>query len=461
MDEEIRSDVVLEIGRLDRHLRSSAGVVLIGEAAYRLGTFVILLILARSMSPTDYGSAAIFFAVLTLGGAIAQFGLPQAAVRLIASRLTNGRPEAVRSAWSTWWTAALVAVVLYPLSAYVVLPATFHDFVHDAQLADVAPLVAIGIVFEGFQITVAEIFRGFHRVGAAVALGFAGRAAVVVSATAALALDDAVTVHRIVAVYAVAVTALWLVGSLAMVRLLRGSSVSGQGQCNLPWTARWRAVCALALPIVVITVANRVLVQGDTLVVGHLASRVDTATYNLASRVCNLLFVPYVAGTLTLAPVVAGLWTRNERDRIERVVRSAATLASLVAVVAAVIAAAAGGPAIRVVFGGAYSGAGVLLTLLAIGPVAAAVTTGAGVVLTSSGHQRAAMLGSVVVTIATVGVEFAFGEVSDARGVAVGSAVGSVAQAVVMAVLAWRLVEVRSWPTPHIGSIRAALGRSG
>jgi O-antigen/teichoic acid export membrane protein len=454
---EAASDRVLEPGRLGGYLRSSAGIVIVGETAYRLGTFIILLVLARSMRPSSYGSIVIFFNVLTLGAAFSQFGLPQAAVRVIAARLaSSGEHDAIRAARTTWFVAVAVAAVLFPLTAYAVLPPTLRDFVHDPQLADFSTLVAVGIVFEGFQISVAEIFRGFHRVALAVAFGFAGRAVVVFGAVAALAAADAVTVRRVVAVYAASVCTLSVLGSIAL--------FATAGRRDRPSTrkesdaASVRGVLLLALPILVVTVANRLLVSGDTMIVGHLASRVDTATYNLASRVCNLLFVPYVACTLVLAPVVAGLWSRGDRHTLERVTRGAATVAGGLTCVGCVLAAVVGGPAIRLVFGSAYSGGGVLLALLAVGPAAAALTAGAAVVLTSTGHQRVAMLGSVLVTAATLGAEFGLGSAYGARGVAVASGLGSVAQGVTMAVLARRLVGIRTWPSRGIADLRRAIG---
>ncbi|HVU61118.1 MAG TPA: oligosaccharide flippase family protein [Mycobacteriales bacterium] len=451
-------DGVLETGRLGRYLRSSAGVVVIGEASYRVGTFAILLVLARAMRPADYGSVVIFFTVLTLGAVVSQFGLPPTAVRLISARLTSdGASGAKRAAWSTWLVAAVIAALLLPVLALVVLPPTLRDFTHDPQLARLSTLVAVGVVFEGFQITVAEIFRGFHRVGLAVTFGFAGRAVLILGAIGGLAAADAVTVRRVVLVYAVAVCALSVCASLAMLASLGRATHPTRRTADL--SVEISAVVRFALPILVYTVANRLLVQGDTLIVGHLASRVDTATYNLASRICNLLFVPYVAGTLVLAPVVAGLWSRNDRDRIERVARAAASVSGGLTCVGCIVAACVGGPAIRVVFGHAYAGGGVLLALLAIGPAAAALTAGAAVVLTSTGHQRATMIGSVAVTIATLGAEFGLGEHYGARGVAVASGLGSVAQGVAMAVLAWRLVAIRTWPSLAVADLRHALGK--
>jgi O-antigen/teichoic acid export membrane protein len=452
-------DVVLDQGRLGRYLRSSAGIVVIGEASYRLGTFVILLVLARAMRPVDYGSVVIFFTALTLGAVVSQFGLPPTAVRVIAARLTShGSSGARRSAWSTWLVAVVVAVLLFPLLAFVVLPPTLRDFMHDPQLAHLSTLITVGIVFEGFQITVAEIFRGFHRVVLAVAFGFAGRAVLILGAIGGLVAADAVTVRRVVLVYAIAVCALSFCGSFALFAVFaRG----GEQQTQVDDTStEIRAVVRFALPILVYTVANRLLVQGDTLIVGHLASRVDTSTYNLASRICNLLFVPYVACTLVLAPVIAGLWSRGDRDRVERVSRAAATVAGGLTCLGCALAAAVGGPAIGLVFGRAYSGGGVLLALLALGPAAAALTAAAAVVLTSTGHQQVTMLGSVAVTAATIAGEFALGSEFGARGVAVASGLGSVAQGVAMAVLAWRVVGVRTWPSRGIADFRSALKSS-
>jgi O-antigen/teichoic acid export membrane protein len=455
--DDVRADAVLESGRLARYLRSSAGIVVIGEASYRLGTFVILLVLARAMHPVEYGSVVIFFTVLTLGAVVSQFGLPPSAVRVLAARLTSGGVDAATtSAWAVWLAAAVVAALLFPLVAFVVLPPTLRDFMHDPQLARLSTLIAIGIVFEGFQITVAEIFRGFHRVTLAVAFGFAGRAVLVLGAVVGLVAADAASVRRIVVVYAIAVCALSLGASVALFTTF-GRRDALRTRDGVAFGVECRAVVLFALPILVYTVANRLLVQGDTLIVGHLASRVDTATYNLASRICNLLFVPYVACTLVLAPVLSGLWSRGERDRVERVARAAATVAGGLTAVACVLAAAVGGPAIGLVFGRAYSGGGVLLALLAVGPAAAALTAGAAVVLTSTGHQRATMLGSVAVTVATLAAEFGLGSEFGARGVAVASGLGSVAQGVAMAALAWRLVGVRTWPSRGIADFRSVI----
>ena len=70
------------------------------------------------------------------------------------------------------------------------------------------------------------------------------------------------------------------------------------------------------------------------------------------------------------------------------------------------------------------------------------------------------VLGSVAVTTATMLLEFGLGSVWAARGVAVGSGLGSVAQAVVMAAFAHRLLKVKTWPSAQLRDLRAVISRS-
>lgn len=403
--------------------------------------FTVLVILARALSRPAYATTVLFILVVTLGGTVVRCGLPKSCVRAVASALAaEGREQADRVARTGVLTVGFLAVVAIPVSSLVVHFLALGAL-DDPTLARLSWFVGLVIAVEGYQLTVAEIFRGFHRVGSAVLLGYAARSALLLLAVLGLAVGNECSVEHVMWAYLACDVVPAVVGSFRLYRLTR--SPSGPTQPFELGVARHLVGVGVTLAVVEMT--TFFLTQGDSLVVGAVATHTDTALYNTASRLANLLAIPYFATSLVLPPIVAGLWATGQRGRLERTVRTGAFIGAAPVAIVYLIAVVLARPLFGAVFGTGYRGAALYFIVLGVGPVLNAATGAAVTVLTMVGEQRLVAIATVVVTCLTVGAEVELGREFGAIGVAAASAVGTIVSNVTLSVAAWRRANVRTW----------------
>lgn len=424
-----------------RYLARSSFYVFGGQLLRIGSTFAVLVILAHQLSRPSYASVVLFLLVVTVGGTVVRCGLPKSCVRAIADALvTAGRGRAETVARVGAATVGLLALVSFPV-VVVVVHYLARDVLSDPTLARLSWLVGLSVVVEGYQLTVAEIFRGFHRVGAAVLLGYASRSALLVVVVAALAVLHGCGVAHVMVAYLACDALPAAVGSV----MLMQSASPSRAAVSVDRVAVARRLVAVGSMIAVVETTTFFLTQGDSLVVGAVASHADTALYNTGSRVANLLAIPYIATSLVLPPIVAGLWASGQRGRLERTVRAGALVGALPGLAVYLVLAVLGRPVMGVVFGHGYRGAAFYFIVLGVGPVLNAATGAAVTVLTMIGEQRIVAALTVILTLMALGSEILLGRAFGAIGVAVASALGTIVSNLALSIVAFKRANVRTW----------------
>jgi O-antigen/teichoic acid export membrane protein len=423
-----------------RYLARSSLFVFGGQLLRIASTFTVLVILAHQLARPAYASSVLFFLVVTVGGTVIRCGLPKSCVRAIAdASVVSGRARAESVAWIGAVTAGALALVAVPVAS-IAVHYLARDVLNDPFMTRLSWLVGVAIAVEGYQLTVAEIFRGFHRVGTAVMLGYAARSALLVLAVAGLAVTGESSVRHVIEVYVACDALPAIVGSAMLI-----ASTRTRAKADVRAVEVVRQLLSIGAAMAIVELTTFFLTQGDSLVVGAVASHTDTALYNTGSRVANLLALPYFATALVLPPIVAGLWASGQRGRLERTVRAGAFIGAVPGALVYLVIAILGRPIMAEVFGHGYRGAALYFIVLGTGPVLNAATGAAVTVLTMVGEQRVVAIITVILTVVTVGSEVALGRAFGAMGVAVASVLGTIVSNLALSIVALRRTKVRTW----------------
>ena len=83
----------------------------------------------------------------------------------------------------------------------------------------------------------------------------------------------------------------------------------------------------------VASIANAVLSRGDIWLAGIFLSDTDVAVYGGAARLVLVMALPIAIASAVLAPTISQLYTRGERQRLERAMRIVATFAAAPALI--------------------------------------------------------------------------------------------------------------------------------
>lgn len=429
-----------------RRILVGGGWSLLGRGSAAFLGLATSAILTRLVSPSDVGTYFVAASVVLVGSMLGGFGLNQLVVRLVAESLSTGRPG---RAWRAVWTTLRLSVLGAGLLAggYLLVGAPLAGRIFGSPgLAGISLLVAGWIVVLTVQTIVAEAHRGFSDIRSAALFGGPLQAGLLLAFLAgALVVGYPLSLSSVVLAALGSAVVGTLAGGVALRRRSRGTP---QGYAGDPGVAP-RTLVRVAAPLLATNLLAILLSQADLWVVAAFLPESDVAVYGTAARVAGVVGLPLLVANGMLAPLIADLYTRGERAKLQRALRATASVTSVPSLLAAGIFVVAGGPLLGAVYGEHYAAGWLVLAVLSLGQTTHVVAGSCGLALAMSGRQREL----VIVTTATAGVLVPCALVLltrtyGAEGAAVAAASGLALQNVIWVLVARRTIGVWSVASP-------------
>lgn len=412
---------------------------LIGHAVFLVSTILMSGIATRVLSPSDAGRYFLALSIATTAAALAEFGLRPAGVRLIAESLAMRKPGRAKAALRHVVSAGLLSTIL--VTAILVSPVG-RGIVRTAfaavPLAEVIVLIALLGACRALGDLRAEVIRGFSDIR--LASVFKGADAGALGALALIGVyllaPEQATLQLVLGLTIVA----WVPGLLVGYTIIhaRWRGLSG------PETISRKQVFFVAWPMMITGLAGLLMAHADLWVVGAVLAAPDVSLYAAALRVLALVSVPLVVVNAVVPPLIADLYTRGEKGRLERLLRVSATLAALPALASVAVFAVAGGPMLRLVFGPFYAEAGLLLVVLSAGKLVNVCAGSGAHLLAMTGHEQLSMKITAASALAMIGLAAALVHPFGLLGVASAAALGVAGRNVALVLAARRMTGIWS-----------------
>lgn len=376
---------------LRQRLLAGGAWVVAGKVVTAASALLANALLARLLAPEALGAYFLVFSVTSFFAVVAQMGLSQAIVRLVAESLATQRPgraaRAVRLACRL--TAASTAVIAVLLGAGLAAAIAEHFF-SSALMAGVAGFTALWVIVQTFQRVLSEAFRGYHDIRMATLLGGTLTAVLTALLFAGLWLlrDDGAGLRTVLslAIAAGAANAI-----LAGILIAPRTHSAGEGGLAA------RELVQVALPLWITNIMVLGLTQADLWIIGLFLTERDVAVYGAVTRLIASIVTPLLLVNNVISPYIAQLHATGQRDKLEKMLRTAATLATLPAVAILIVFAFFGEQILELVYGEFYGAGATALLILAAGQVVNVAAGSCGLTLIMTGHQTLAM----AITIAT------------------------------------------------------------
>jgi O-antigen/teichoic acid export membrane protein len=439
-----------EARRLGARLLSGGAWAFVGRAILAVTALVANVILARLLTPAEFGTYFLTLTIVSAGGMLAQLGLGQALVRFVAVDDTSvsrrGVPSTVLTAMlASCGAGALIAAIL------LVGPGArlAEDVFHSDALAGVLAVAAVWVVAQGLIVLVAESFRGLSDIRAASVLGPTLASLLNVIGLALLFVGSGrASLELAVLVGAAAALGSFVLGGAFLAMRLRGTPM-GNGMPLRP-------LLAISVPILVANGSLFLLNYADVIIIGAYRGATEVGVYAAAQRLAGVVIIPFLIMDAVVPPMVASEHARGNTGAVGRILRLAATMGAIPAVISLCLFAAAGGLILTLFYGEFYAQAALILLVLAFGDAINAGGGSAGVALLMTGHQRSVMIIMVATgALAVVGAIISVAEFG-ALGVAVATSFAVIVQKTLLVFSARRKIGVwthASWDASVIRSM--------
>ncbi len=385
------------------------------QAVDKILPVAILLYLARTLAPDQFGVYSFVIAYLALFQTAAEYSLDTVLLRILSSRTVEERVRAFQAGLTLKLIVAVTcAVVATMLAGWV---SGSRAPVGLMALASLSLVTTMGGAYRAFYRAALDIRLVFYVAGLrAVFLG----GAVLVAVTVAPGLYSiflAMAVANALAFTAVAST----FGRTAMPRLRYDGEL---------WGLLLRGAAPLALNAFALTVSLR---AGQILLMS-MRGPVEVGLLGAASRVTEAFVLLPEALMISVYPLMARLYVEDEQRALRVAERSSRYLVTAVGALA-LLCLSAGEEIMTVLYGASFAGAGSVLGLLA----AASVISAFGTVILNllvAAHREVAV-SRVAVTFAAVNVALSIPMIArfGYPGAAVALVLSSAASQIVLALL--------------------------
>jgi len=362
-------------------------------------TVLVNIAIARLLIPGSVGTLLLAITVATVGATIARVGMDQAPIRLVAQSFRQGdRGRAAASVrLSLLVTVAGTLVVGGVLLAGGWRWLALHAF-HSVQMAGLETAGPLLLAALALQQTASSWFKA-------------------VQAVRLVSLFDELLGNIL---WWIPLVILWLAGANVSVRevmFLRVLSlvllvavmfvlvryrlalldVSSRG------VIRMREALDLGATLMVTSLVGVFLgTSSDLLIIGALRPHANVAGYGFCTSVAAIVSLPFLASNVVAAPALAAIRDGRDREHVERSLRLVVAAVTLPALLFTAILAAAGGPILGLVFGGAYGHYGDVLAVLALGQFFLVATGPCGITLQMMGQHRVALVLAVVTAVVSI-----------------------------------------------------------
>ncbi len=439
-------------GSLKRRLMSGGAWTFGNRLLVTLAQLAALALLARLLPPADLGVYFLIANLVAVLNVIAQLGLTQSVVRLIADAIARNLPGRARAAILNVLTmGALSAGVSGLLLQFGFGQWLAHTVFHSDLMAGMTLWTALWVVLQTLQRFLDEMFRGLHDLRLAAIFGGIVTGILTVGFYGALYVTQGASdLSSVLILNAIAFGVSVVLAGVVLMKKIR--PLHGEGELAV------REIVAISWPLFLASITNIILLRADLWILGMYVSEQEVAVYGAAARIITVVTIPLTMASAILAPMIAELHAQGEKDRLEKVLRVVATLGGLPALVAILLFIFVGQPGLELLYGDAlYRDGWPVLVLLGLGQL---VNVWSGVciqLMMMTGHQVAVMVITLITSaLAILGAVLAvrpFGM----YGVAFAFASGIALQNIIMVVHSYRKLGVRSYMLVNPLALRGLL----
>lgn len=355
-------------------------------------TVGLTAVVARIVSPSDLGTFFLCFSVVTFLSLIARFGLDQVAVRMVSENITVGNFGRAKS-------IVLKVLLLNSLFLLVISLALWFgagdwialSFFKNSLMSEIIGLLVLWLIVCTIQLLIPEIFRGFRDIRlASIFQGttiFGGVLTGTVVGSILIFIwiyHGQVSLPSLVRIIVLVGLSGILVSCLPLIKKLQGLTMKSSAIPSFE-------LLRIGGPLLVVNLSMFVLMQVDLWVLGAFRSAAEVALYGAAARVIKLIAMPLIVVNEVVAPVIAELSVKSEKEKLERTLRSAASVAAIPAIGAVLLLVVFGESVMSLLYGEFYGQGAVILCFLGIGQVVNVWAGSCGFTLIMTGHQKTMM----------------------------------------------------------------------
>jgi len=291
-----------------RLLKGSTFLILMSLLGAFIGYFT-RIILARNLTPAEYGLFYSVFAFISFFLFFRDLGLNQALVKYIPEFLVKKKYNDIKTAITSVFVWQLISSALFSILLFMFSDSLAQHYFKDSAASFIIKIFILYIIFSMIFLLLQSIFQGFQRM---VLFSFIEPLRVIVMFILILILFKLGS-RLFAPVYAFTLS--WILMSLLLFpfflklfnifkyRIIHFAEVT-------------RTMFAFGLPVLLTSVGARVIARIDTIMLTYFTTLEEVGIYNvvLPSALLFLFFADSISAVAL--PIISELWTKNDIQKL-------------------------------------------------------------------------------------------------------------------------------------------------
>ena len=357
--------------------------------------FLLHTRLAHQLPPDEYGCYVLIESITLVLSLVILAGVPTVALRTLRAQWSSGNEsgasETVKTSLGVVAGAAVVTGLGVSLFAFVVGNRALHGI-----LWQWLPWIVGTAICTATLRLVSELARGYDMLGFSYLVGgqsggFGVNALLLLSAITMGALSP-FSLTTMMSVQ-VGIQLLTIGPALAIILCVGARNRSPAAAVTV--LKGFRSVLRCSIPLLIQQLVLFGLPETDTMLLGSYSTAEDVALYGAARKLVFFAIVPLLLTSHGIQPFISEFHSRQDLHRLTILVRGMATIAGIPSLFIVFILLTMPELMLLWIFGETFVPAAESLRVLSLGAAVFVITGSCGLVLTMTGHERAAMWSSL------------------------------------------------------------------
>ncbi len=379
---------------LTKRVARGSGFVFVGNVVGKIVSFVLQILLSRTLGRVAYGLYTLGFTVLRFAREIASLGLQGGIVRFGAEAHGQGDPARLKGTFLASFGLAFGGGVIVGTALFLGSDWLAVRAFSDAGLAPVLRAVGIALPFYALVYVTSRAARSLQHMAADVSIGVIAQPLVNLTGVALAFLLgyglDGVLVALVASTVVSAALGLYVAVRLAPALL-----------DDIAPTFRVRSLLVFSASAFGASLAGLMLDQADRLMLGFFATSADVGVYNAAALLAAQVRFVLTAVSATFTPVISDLYHKGRHDELHRLFTTTTRWIVTLSLPVVLVLVLFPEPLLGL-YGDEFRGGASMLLVLAPALFINGGVGAAGLMLQMSDHERIALANNVLLAVLNV-----------------------------------------------------------
>ena len=385
---------------LKKKIMSGGSWALSGKLFSVVTGFLINILLARNLPPSDLGLYFLIISITTFTTALGTLGLPQLTVRIIAENVAKNKKEIIKNYIYKLFILILCAALFTSLLTYFSIDIFGKQITKFQAISRISLIISSFVFIAILQKIIAEIYRGFNDIKLFSLLSGPGlyptdgiliRFFFITGIISVLYLNPHLSISFVIICllisdfFAIAITVLLFARKYNF-------KFSRKYKINTKFTISTSMYLLKdSWPLLINNLMIFTLAQADIWIISFLNTTTNTAIYGTAKRFVSIWIIPTLIFRTFIAPIIAELYSQGEIDKLKVIIQTIVTVIAIPTILSLIPLYLWGDSILGFIYGSFYSHSYIILVILSLNAIFTIFSGIGEELLYMTGHQKITM----------------------------------------------------------------------